>query len=255
MGAQDRRRIFAVAAAAGFKELIVLGASLTADFGCGIIGTNITVNVCMELFDELGQEIIIGFFIDGKMEFKIEILKLVDVGLALCFLEYLRCPLNSPVGDKGNSCTDSAHLKDNTGVHGILKLVTGELGYDRAPVGVNADKTLCMELTKSLPYGDMADAQLSGNLILTEGHTTGEHASDDRGTEDLINPVPCRHRMLLHSTCNVFKLHKNTLFLRFSFVYRSSAYITKHIINLYYIIVKKLFRNFLEIFKKIGKNR
>lgn len=53
MGAEDGGSIFAVSAAAGIEKLIMLAASLAADLGRGIIGTDIAVNIRMQLLDEL----------------------------------------------------------------------------------------------------------------------------------------------------------------------------------------------------------
>ena len=79
MGAEDCRRIFAVARTTCIKELVVLALGLRADFGCGIVGTDITIHVRMELLDELEQESVARCFIESEMELEVKILKLVRI--------------------------------------------------------------------------------------------------------------------------------------------------------------------------------
>lgn len=193
MGAEDGGSIFAVSAAAGIEKLIMLAAGLAADLGRGIIGTDIAVNIRMQLLDELEQEGIAGCFIKRKMECEVEILKLICIGLRIALFENAGSLLDVLIGHEGDGCTDSAHLKDDTGIHCVLKLITGELGDDGTPVGVDAYKTLRIKLTEGFPDGNVADAELRGDLILAEGHTTGQNTADDCGAKHLEDPVPCCH--------------------------------------------------------------
>ncbi len=193
VGAKNRRCKFAITAAAGIEELIMLCASLAADLCCGIVGANIAVYIGMELLNELEQESISSGLVKRKMESKIEILKLVCIGLNFTFFEYGCCFFDKFIGHKRDCRTDCAHFKNDTGIHCVFEFVTGELGNDCTPIGVDSNKTLCIQLTESFPDGNVADAELSGNLILTKGHTAGENPTDNCCAQNLEDPVPCRH--------------------------------------------------------------
>ena len=191
MGAEDCRRIFAVARTACIKELVVLALGLRADFGCGIVGTDITIHVRMELFDELEQESVARCFIESEMELEVKILKLVCIGFGFAFLKNDGSLFNAFVRHERNRGTNRTHFKDDAGVHCIFKLLTGELCNNGTPVGVNADKTLRIKLAESFPDGNVADAELCGDFVLTKGHSAGKHPADDCGAQYLENPVSC----------------------------------------------------------------
>ena len=193
MGAQDSCRKLGVAALAGIKELIMLPAGLTADLGSRVVGADIAIHVCMELLDELKQERVAGCLVEREVELKVQILEPVGIGLYLALGEDLGSLFEAFLGHKGDGRANGAHFENNAGVHRVLKLFSGELGYDGAAVGVDANESLSIELTESFANRNVADAELRRNLVLTKGHTAGENPADDRGAKNLEYPITGGH--------------------------------------------------------------